>query len=95
MNKEINKFRMTYEKAGELYNAYKKDVSVFSDLGLQIICIGLKKPMGTFFEFIEDNSDRLQLFDQEPITTAIYFGNDEDGDLIICNACIYESDLPF
>lgn len=77
-DKEFNKFRMTYERAGELFNVFQHIPSAkdWND----IIKMNLKPPTGKFSEFLEANKDKLQLFDEEPAIISVCFGTDDDGE---------------
>jgi hypothetical protein len=74
IQKEIKKYRVTYECAGEIFRAMILDINCFHKINLsQIAEMGLKLPdvlNPTFAEFLDENRDRLQLFD-EPVVVVI------------------------
>ena len=67
IERDLNKHRMTIERAGEYFRAMMLDVSVFDCVSLaELDEIGLRLPPTdnpTFAEFLDWNADRLQLFD--------------------------------
>jgi len=64
-------YRMTYERAGQYFRAMMLDVSMFPLVNLDDVHrMGLMLPNKlnpTFAGFIDENANRLQLFDKEEI----------------------------
>jgi hypothetical protein len=103
---DLNRHRMTYERAAEYFRAmkllkeYTKIESTQGGLPIGILQdasdIGLVLPDdGKFGSFIDLNADRLQLFDEEPICQTLFIRIAEDGDIINYTICFHSDDIPF
>lgn len=73
---ETRKHRMTYARAGDYFRAMMLNVQALSLVSLaDIDAMGLRLPdklNPTFAEFVDENADRLQLFDELPTIQIKY-----------------------
>jgi hypothetical protein len=93
---ETRKHRMTYERAGLLFRAMNYKPDACAQVAVQdIVDMGLTLPDNPgrfpFAQFLDENTDRLQLFDEEPIVqfeSLIY----DDGEFESKHYCLYEGE---
>ena len=77
IQRETRKYRMTYERAGLLFRAMNYQPDACAQVSVQdIVDMGLTLPdnLGRFpfAEFVDENADRLQLFDEHPTIQIKY-----------------------